>query len=523
MKRFLLIALLVFFLTSCNLPDRGLSPFIAPSNNFTPTPDWAATLQAVLPPTTESNPEEDPPAGVPTATVPAEPPTPIPTPPGDAPLLYYTQAGDTLAALAVRYGVDASEITSPDPIVPEGFINPNQLLIVPNRLNNTTTSARLLPDSDFVFSRSAAGFDIQAYVEKYGGYLSDYHEYLGSNGETDGWEIVQIQALDNSINPRLLLALLEYQSGWVMGQPSNLSLRDYPMGVIDLDRKGLLRQLRWTVNQLSIGYYNWREGRLSEIRFDDGVAARLAPDLNAGTAALQYFFAQVFDSVGWLAAVDPENGFPALYERMFGNPWVRAQAVEPLFPPDIAQPHLELPFLVGPIWSYTGGPHGAWEYDGSWAAIDFAPASTESGCVESYAWVTASAPGLVVRSGRGVVVLDLDGDGIEQTGWVLVYLHIASDNGRIKAGEWVETGDLLGHPSCEGGRSTGTHVHIARKYNGEWMTADGPIPFVLTGWQVHAGSAPYKGTMTRDGETVNANQFGAYESRITRDRYESSQ
>jgi hypothetical protein len=52
----------------------------------------------------------------------------------------------------------------------------------------------------------------------------------------------------------------------------------------------------------------------------------------------------------------------------------------------------------------------------------------------------------------------------------------------IAEGTLVEQGDALGHPSCEGGRSTGKHVHLARKYNGEWIAADGPIPFVLSGW-----------------------------------------
>ena len=82
------------------------------------------------------------------------------------------------------------------------------------------------------------------------------------------------------------------------------------MGQVDLDRKGLLRQMKWSVNQLSIGYYGWREGRFSEIEFQDGVTARLAPGLNAGTAALQYYFAQIYDSQGWLEAMDPERVFP---------------------------------------------------------------------------------------------------------------------------------------------------------------------------------------------------------------------
>lgn len=178
--------------------------------------------------------------------------------------------------------------------------------------------------------------------------------------------------------------------------------------------------------------------------------------------------------------------------------------------------------MYNQIWSYTGGPHGAWEKDGSWAAIDFSPARSESGCVESTAYVTSSAAGLVVRSEHGVVVVDLDGDGFEQTGWTIVYLHIETKD-RVPKGRWVETGDLLGHPSCEGGQATGTHVHITRKYNGEWMAADGAIPLVLTGWRAHAGSAPYKGTLTRDNETVTASTVGNIFSNITRDRYEGSQ
>jgi len=499
------------------MPTSGFPAFIAPSGlDKTPTPNWAATLEAAIPPADNPATEGNPPIPVDSDQFGTS--TPTPTPVSTGPYLYYSQAGDTIKALAVRFAVTPEEITSPDPIPESGFINPNLLLIIPNRLSNTTVSSKVLPDSEFVFSLSAISFDVNEYVNDAGGYLMNYHEYLGSSGETYGGDIIELIALDNSVNPRLLLALLEYQSGWVSGIPSNLAERDYPLSEIDDERKGLLRQLKWAVNQLSIGYYGWREGRLSEIRFQDGVTARLAPDLNAGTAALQYYFAQIYDSQNWLKAMDPVEGFPALYERMFGNAWMRAQLIEPLFPPDIRQPQLELPFLVGPIWSYTGGPHGAWEHDGSWAAIDFAPSSTESGCIKSDAWTTASAPGLVVRSERGIVVLDMDGDGFEQTGWVMVYLHIEDDD-RIRVNEYVDTGDFLGHPSCDGGYATGTHVHLARKYNGEWIAADGPISFVLTGWTVHEGSRAYLGTLTRDGKTVKANQFGAFESRIVRDRY----
>ena len=85
------------------------------------------------------------------------------------------------------------------------------------------------------------------------------------------------------------------------------------------------------------------------------------------------------------------------------------------------------------------------------------------------------------------------------------------------AGDEVNTGDRLGHPSCEGGISTGTHVHMARKYNGEWMTADGPTPFVLSGWAVHNGAAIYKGSLTKPGEIlVTASSYSAPGSQLSR-------
>ncbi len=494
--------------------SMGILPADAPM--FTPPSEQNPTPVLTVQPPEPTRAVEATKAGTGTGGISLDiPPAPEASPTQSPPVLYYTQAGDTLSVVAVRFGVDPAEIKSPDPLQIGPLLRPNQLLIVPNRLVNTTSPQKLLPDSELVFSPSALDLDIDAFVQEQGGYLSGYKEWLGMTEWTSGANVVYRVALENSINPRLLLALLEYQSGWVSGQPGNLAILDYPLGKIETQRDGLYQQLAWAVNQLSIGYYGWREGRLTEIQFSDGVTARLAPDLNAGTVALQYYFAQVYDTQGWVQALDPTNGFPALYERMFGSPWVRALQVEPLYPPDLVQPDLILPFFFGQLWSYTGGPHGAWEHDGAMAALDFAPAGDKSGCQDTNAWVLAVAPGQVVRSDNGVVVIDLDGDGFEQTGWAMMYLHVATE-GRITNGTWVETGDLIGKPSCEGGKATGTHVHIARKYNGEWIAADGPLPFILDGWMAHAGGAPYQGSLTRDGTTVTASTVGSFESRILR-------
>ncbi len=250
-------------------------------------------------------------------------PTLTPTPEvyivDSGPILYYSQAADTLRTVAIRFGVKQEDITSTEPIPEQGFINPGHLLIIPRRLTNTTSSDQLIPDSEVVYSPSAVSFDTLEFASQAGGYLAGFMEWHKSTGNKSGAEIVERVAIENSINPRLLLALLEYHSGWVYGQPTTADQKVYPLGRVDLKEKNLYNQLIWTVNQLSVGYYAYREGRLTEIRFLDGSKIRLAPDLNAGTAALQYYFAQLYDVQDWLDALDKETGFPVLYTTMFGE------------------------------------------------------------------------------------------------------------------------------------------------------------------------------------------------------------
>ena len=123
------------------------------------------------------------------------------------------------------------------------------------------------------------------------------------------------------------------------------------------------------------------------------------------------------------------------------------------------------------------------------------------------------ADGLIVRSNIDGIIIDLDKDGDERTGWVLYYLHTATKD-RIQAGQEVKAGDFVGLPSCEGGSSTGTHVHIARKYNGEWILASGTLAFNLEGWVVQAGSKVYQGTLSRGPLTITACQCSDAPSQI---------
>jgi len=257
-------------------------------------------------------------------------------------------------------------------------------------------------------------------------------------------------------------------------------------------------QLSWAANMLNRGYYLYKINALSHTPLSHSGLAPLSNVINPGTAAVQYMLGLNSSPNEWQKAVS-EQGVYQTYTQFFGIPF--DLAIEPLLPPDLAQPELILPFEEDAIWSFTSGPHAGWGSGSAWAALDFAPPGDQFGCFLSDEWVTASADGVITRSENGVVVIDLDGDGLEQTGWTILYLHIESRD-RIVAGTRVKAGDRLGHASCEGGVADGTHVHIARRYNGEWISADSDIPFVMSGWVSAGCGDEYCGTMSRDGEIV---------------------
>ncbi len=448
-------------------------------------------------PTVTPSPEAPEPLASPTF-----PPTPtIGVQESSETILYRAQPGDVLRSVAVRFGVVPADIVSADqlPLEENDLLAADQILFVPRRLGPTGPAEPLLPDSELIFSPHAIDFDIEGFVADRGGYLNRYRETVGGFNRS-GAEVVALAARDHSINPRLLLALLEYHSGWVTqpGSPRGDDFR-YPLGHPSQDTQGLYRQLTWAANELGTGYYGWRAGTLTELIFPDSSLLRLAPELNAGSVALQFFFSLFVSGREWAEAISPE-GFIQTYWDLFGDPFGYSH---PIYDDGLQQPALILPFLEGHIWAFTGGPHGAWEAESAWAALDFAPSAIESGCAESDDWVLAAAAGLVVRSERGVVVLDLDGDGEEQSGWSLLYLHIGK-NPLVEVGDLVDHGDLIGHPSCLGGVASGTHVHIARKYNGEWILADGPLPFTLSGWVAKAGTRPYQGALIKGDQVVLA-------------------
>jgi LasA protease len=423
---------------------------------------------------------------------------------------YIVKSGDILSAIAEKYSTSVDAIVEVNNLTDPDSIEIGQELIIPQVVFQAIGSElKILPDSELVFGPLAKSFNFVEFINEKSGYLANYNEDVHGR-ILSGAEIILQIAQDYSVNPRLLLALVEYKSGWLTNPTPSETIN--PFGYIDDWYTGLYRQLAWASIHLNSGYYRWRVGSVTEWVMADGLVVPIASTINAGTAGVQNLLAKLDSYDSWLIDVAP-GGFTDTYYLLFGNPFL--YAIEPLVPTSLAQPTMHLPFQEGEIWSFTGGPHFAWDAGTPFAAIDFAPPGEALGCIIVEDWVRAVADGKVIRTGEGVVILDLDLDGNEGTGWVILFMHIEARD-RVSTGTYVKAGDPIGHPSCEGGISSGTHVHLARKFNGEWISADGPTPFNLDGW-ISAGSGEeYVGTLTRDGVLVIAFEGNSITSLIQR-------
>ncbi|HKJ28081.1 MAG TPA: LysM peptidoglycan-binding domain-containing protein [Anaerolineales bacterium] len=422
-----------------------------------------------------------------------------------------------MRTIAESYGVSLEAVIAANADISDpNMISVGQVVQVPPpEPGAPAPDFKLIPDSELVNGPYNAQVDLAAYIREKGGYLSSYTEEVEGEIMT-GAQIVEFAARNDSVNPRLLIALLEYHSGWLTQPADNIRNPEYPMGLPEPNRAGLYKQMTWTANNLNRGFYLWRVNGLGYYITTDGVLIPASPTINAGTAGLHYMLALILTEANWRQAVSPD-GFIQTYQTLYGYPF--DWAVEPLVPPGLTQPILQLPFEPGVRWVFTGGPHGGWGGGSAWSSLDFAPPKEQLGCIQNDEWVTAAASGVVTRSDGGIIILDLDMDGNEGTGWTIFYGHIETRD-RVPVGTVLQAGSRIGHPSCEGGISTGTHVHIARRYNGEWIpineAAKNAVPFTMDGWTAVDTGSLYNGYLTNSERIIEPCQCKDEENKIER-------
>ncbi len=432
-------------------------------------------------------------------------------------------AGDTLTQIAERYGVSVASLMRANDLPNPNLLTVGQIITLPAPPVDYTPAFHILPDSLLVRSTTAGDFDVDAFISSHGGALSDLTVHLNETrfdgtaraGSFSAAEIIERVSLEYSVDPRILIAFLEYAAGMLTESALDDETKQFPLrqpeAYFRMRRAGLYNQLSWLADRLNQGYYGWKYRGESILELEDGSRLYYEPKLNPGTVAVQHVLAQLPSVADWREA-SGEAGISATYQGLFGDP---LQFAHETVPANLQQPDLTLPFPRGDVWRFTGGFHGGWGNGSAWAAVDFSPprgAGQGGACYTAVHPTTAVARGIITRLDEGVVILDLDEDSNEGTGWTVLYLHVDHKN-LLEEGQVVEAGNILGYASCLGGVTNATHLHIARRYNGEWLPADcnrcppgvAVPPFVMSDWKVVGlNSQLYQGFMVHQLENRTA-------------------
>lgn len=440
---------------------------------------------------------------------------------------HIVQPGDTLSGIAQRYNTSLAALLNANDLSNPDILTVGQIIRLPDIPGRISPYLKLLPDNRLVRGPNSRDFDLVDFIQRQPGYIRTAQDRVSSrlaNGSSldrilSSTAVVERVSLEYSVDARILLALLEYRAGWLSRSDLRDEVKSHPLiaptASASIDRSGLYRQLSWAANELNRGYYSWKGRGLTVLEFADQQRVLLDAGLNPASAAIQYFFSLGNTIDQWSVDISLD-GLIRTYLQYFGDPFMNT--TDSLLPINLVQPDLGLPFAAGEVWYYTGGPHGGWGSGSAWAALDFAPPDEwipgMSLCFTSQYWVRAMADGIIARSGDGALILDLDMDGDEATGWTILYLHLAAE-GLLPVGTIVKQGDPLGKASCAGGFSTATHLHIARRFNGEWIAASCTAcpphlrtpDFVMNGWRsIGIAGQEYQGALERDGVQVRAEQ-----------------
>ena len=441
--------------------------------------------------------------------------------------------GDTLSGIAASYGTTLSALMAMNELSNPDLLAIGQIIKLPPPPQSNSPNIRTLSNKRLVRAGGANGFDVDGFVSSQPGLLSAIGDMVDTR-RADGvaisefltsGQIVERVSLEYSVDPRILLSILDYKAGLLSRNDPELAEQIFPLLSLfdseDQDHTGLYALLSWLADRLNQGFYGWKYRNKKIVELSGGARFWYHPDLNAASVAVQYIMSLLSDEASWKSDIG-EQGLIMVYRKYFGDPF--ADAAD-LVPTDLGQPDLTLPFPPGDVWLFTGGFHGGWGNGSAWAAVDFAPPleqDIQHFCYTSSFPLVAVADGTIARLGAGVVVLDLDRDDNEGTGWTILYLHVTRVDS-LQEGQQIEAGQLLGYASCQGGFSTATHLHIARRYNGEWLPADCShcpenarvAPFVMSNWQVVGlENQLYQGYLYNqvDNRSVVAEQAGRTQS-----------
>jgi hypothetical protein len=347
------------------------------------------------------------------------------------------------------------------------------------------TTPTLLSDGQFVWGPNAEDFDVAAYLQSRGSDLAPYAD-----------DII-LWSDYSSVNPQVLLAVLETRDGMVDGSLAGMTGDDVRARIEDTSialAKAFYEHL-----------YTWGARRPAEaeassggplIELGDGAVAQVSPSISSGSYAVASVLAVQNDLSSWQQEIAPQAsaGFVGTFGGLFpgADPLDESNDIDPPAAP--AADLLQFPFPLGAVW-YFNGPH-SWNGDNTppFSSMDFYAGGGT--CSEPpYLFSVAAASGSTMHPSYYSCWIEIDHGG----GWTTSYYHLINTH---QGSSILRNGRMgtIDCQTCAGGYATGPHVHFSLKYNGSYVSLEGTK---LSGWTVHVGgTAYYSGSIERDGVTL---------------------
>lgn len=351
--------------------------------------------------------------------------------------------------------------------------------------------ASFFDDRRFTYEPNFYAPEVQAFLDSQPGTLKNLAFVVGERRHSFA-EVLIGQTSYYSINPKVILALIEAQSGAVTSPNPSADQIGWAVGYRgeNGNRRGLTSQVRWAVRQLllaKLAYPNYEP-----LTFADNSSVPATP----GMSLSEYSIARV------LAPTTTPDRLPALmsrfldtYTRLFGDP-----RVPPTDWPAPAEPFLywplEKPAQVTSFFDH-GGPfltrifqNGVVTYWGR-REVDLAIAyNGHDGWDYAVAppdMILAAADGQVVFAGNAddgcatrSVVID-HGNGYRTLYWHLHRIDVA-------IGDTVARGQPIGMAGSSG-CATGPHLHFGVQYLGRNVDPYGWCSPDADPWAVHGAGA----------------------------------
>ena len=368
---------------------------------------------------------------------------------------------------------------------------PTTIPIVPT---TPTPAPRFLAMAELVYDRDFTQAPIEQFLRASGGDLADVSVTVAGRRQPFGKAILG-QTLYYSVSPKIILALLEYQSDLVTQAGLPAERYQWALGNYREDGRyaGFSAQIRWAVREIFYARRDLRER--PPLVYADGSEAA-AP---ASLSDAQYVLARVL-------APTIQNGrlvpallqFQEVYERLFGT--LSAEPPAAREPPTV---RLHRPLrTIFPVTSFFdhGGPFLTRRADDGittyWGHTETESAFAYNG---HDGWDYAAAPpDEALSAADGTVIFAGIADDNCDTLAVIIdhgadvrtlYWHLSGI--AVEMGQPVKTGDVIGIIG-ETGCAKGPHLHFGVQYAG--VSID-PYGWCGTGddpWQQHpAGAQSY--------------------------------